>query len=265
VQQILFNLVGNALKFTQKGRIQIEISLLRFADQHTVRVLFIVSDTGIGIPDERIHDIFEAFTQVENAYTRYYQGAGLGLSITRNLVRLMDGSLAIADTDGGGTTVFVSLPMRICRAEKKTTSENKGREAKAIGRLRILLAEDDRLSAMAAEKMLEKAGAVVTTVGNGKQALEKLKDIEFDLVLMDVQMPVMDGVEATQRIREGRAGLQAEETPIIAMTSYAMPGDREKFLASGMDGYVAKPFVLKNLESEIADVLNQKEKAGTAD
>jgi len=257
LQQILFNLVGNAIKFTNKGGVRVEMAPLPHADKSYARVLFTVSDTGIGIPDSLINDIFKPFTQAEMSRTRNFQGAGLGLSIVRKLVKMMGGELAVDTTEGEGTTMYLSLPFKLphalqARAAQQTQTTCLPPEA----RLRVLFAEDEAVNLTAGKRMLEKSGYCVVTAIDGQAVLQRLAEQDFDLILMDVQMPVMDGVEAAKRIRA--SGAAYADIPMIAMTAYAMKGDREKFLAAGMDDYIAKPVEMKDLNAVIQRVLSKK-------
>ncbi len=242
LRQVLFNLVGNAVKFTEKGSVHIHASMLPFSAGADLRALITVADTGIGISEENLKNIFEPFVQVEGAYTRRFQGAGLGLSIVRKLVDLMGGDVAIESELGIGTTVYLSLPLKACWEKDNGTAEGKmNRAPNDVTPCKILLAEDDSVSLLTTKRMLEKAGYSVTAVRDGQAAVELLTKQNFDLILMDIQMPVMDGVEAAKAIR-GARNLGAKSTiPIIAVTAYAMVGDKEKFLAAGMDAYIAKP------------------------
>lgn len=261
LRQILFNLVGNALKFTEKGEVRIDASLLPGSSDSFVRVLFAVSDTGIGIADEYLKDIFEPFVQAEGSYTRRFQGAGLGLSIVRRLVSLLGGEISVDTTPGEGTTIYVSLPFKLPTVEPKSVELAGGGAPfpAVVASLRILIAEDDSVSLITAKRMLEKSGYSVTIAKDGQEALQRLVEQDFDLVLMDVQMPIMDGVEATKAIR-GASNLGAKSSiPIIAMTAYAMAGDKEKFIAAGMDDYIAKPVDKAALVEVIERVLRVKE------
>jgi len=252
LRQILFNLVGNAIKFTEKGCITAEMSMLSCSTAHECRLFLCVSDTGTGIPEERLKDIFEPFVQVDGSYVRQHQGAGLGLSIVRRLTQMMNGSLAVDSAPGEGTTICLSLPLRIPLAPEALIPDNSKTEGPAR-RLRILLAEDDEVSLWSGRKMLEKLGHTVTTVTNGQEALEILSRQEFDLIFMDIQMPVLDGVEATRVIRKGKR--PQAEIPIIAITAYAMTGDREIFLQAGMNDYLAKPVNMDSLIQVIERVM----------
>jgi PAS domain S-box-containing protein len=255
--QILFNLIGNAIKFTEKGGVRVEVAPLSHADNAHARVLFTVSDTGVGISDELLKDVFEPFVQAEGSYTRRFQGAGLGLPIVRKLVLLMGGELAIDSTAGEGTTIYLSLPFKL-------PDERQGQVASLAPAVRptaetprrVLFAEDEEVNLMAGERMLSKCGYSVTTAKDGKEALQILSEHDFDLILMDIQMPVLDGVEATKRIRT--SGESYADIPIIAMTAYAMAGDREKFLAAGMDDYIAKPVDMETLKKVIERVMAKK-------
>ena len=252
LHQILNNLVGNALKFTTSGSVVAAVHALPSYRQGQLRLLFSITDTGIGIPDSSLDSLFEPFTQVEGSYTRHFQGAGLGLSIVKRLVQLMDGAMCVESTLGVGSSFHVCLQFGI-EAEQSLATQQIPKPYVASSRPRtILLAEDDHVSAHVVVKLMEKIGCTVHTVEDGKQALEALRRKAFDIVLMDVQMPVMDGVEATRRIRDGEAGKENADIAIIALTAYAMAGDRETFLTAGMDGYLEKPVVLETLQKMMA-------------
>jgi len=241
LMQVLMNLLGNAFKFTTAGKVTLEAYSLPPRGPGQLRVLFSVADTGIGIPGEDIARLFKPFSQVSEGFTRRYQGAGLGLVICKRLVELMGGSIAVDSEPGAGTTMLFCCTFQAHTQPAAQVPPQAPGPGPGLGGARVLVAEDDRVNGLAAARMLEKAGARPTVVGDGSQALAALRDDPFDLVLMDVQMPVMDGVEATRAIREGRAGEAARAVPIVAMTAYAMAGDKEAFLAAGMDGYVSKP------------------------
>ncbi len=258
VRQILFNLVGNALKFTESGSVLVEAMVLPAKDSHAVRVLFAVSDTGIGISDEQLKDIFEPFVQGERSYTRCYQGAGLGLAIVRKLVRILGGEMVIDNTVGNGTTVYVSLPFKLPVSHQEPAAPQPGQaDEPADTPLRILLVEDDEFSLFASKRMLQKMGYSVATAPDGSQALVILREQDFDLILMDIQMPVMDGVEATKAIRGASDLGEMSRIPIIAMTAYAMTGDKERFLAAGMEGYIAKPVERDELKAVLERVIQK--------
>ncbi len=258
VRQILFNLVGNALKFTERGSVQIDAMVLAAKDSGAVRVLFAVSDTGIGISDEQLKDIFEPFVQGEQSYTRCYQGAGLGLAIVRKLVRILGGEMVIDNTAGNGTTVYVSLPFKLPVPHQEPAARQPHLADEPAGTpLRVLLVEDDEFNLFAGKRMLHKMGYSVTTAPDGREALALLHEQDFDLVLMDIQMPVMDGVEATKAIRGSSDLGEKSRIPIVAMTAYAMTGDKERFLVAGMDGYISKPVERDELRTVIGSVIEK--------
>jgi signal transduction histidine kinase/ActR/RegA family two-component response regulator len=256
IRQILVNLTGNAIKFTNTGSVQIHAAPLPHSQPGCARILFRISDTGIGIPDDRLADIFEPFVQVEGSYTRCYQGAGLGLSIVRELVKLLHGELAVDNTPGAGTTFYLSLPFKCgpyCHEPLAPLPEL--RQPDTMG-FHVLLADDDRTSRIAGQRLLEKTGCTVTTAQNGQEVIDILTGGRFDLVLMDVQMPVMDGVESTRRIRTSDAPYAA--IPIIAMTAYTMTGDKEKFLTAGMTDYISKPVDISALKEVVGKVMGTR-------
>jgi PAS domain S-box-containing protein len=238
LRQILFNLVGNAVKFTETGSVRMEMALIGTRDD-SVRVLFSVTDTGIGIPANALGQLFQPFAQIENSFTRKYQGAGLGLSIVHRLVDLLGGHIFMDSAPGEGTDVYVDLPLGLPKTPAKR--EDVPAQQAPQRAMRILLAEDDRSNAYAVRALLEKCGHAVTVTGNGSEALRSLEKNDFDLILMDVQMPVMNGMETTRSIRASTHLGRKKDIPIIALTAYAMSGDRERFLDSGMNGYLSKP------------------------
>ena len=255
VRQILFNLAGNAIKFTEQGSVRIHAALLPSKDSQA-QMLFTVSDTGIGISDEQLKDIFEPFFQAEESYTRKYQGAGLGLSIVRKLVKLQGGEIAIDNTPGEGTLIYLALPFKLPLAHAGQVGALRQPLLSSKEKpFRILFADDDEISLMSGKKMLEKSGYDVLTAQDGQEALERLSEHDFDLILMDIQMPIMDGVEAVKSIRKQSQFGAKRDIPIIAMTAYAMVGDKEKFLAAGMDGYISKPVDMDELREVINHVL----------
>ena len=251
--QVLVNLIGNAVKFTPVGG---AISLRVFhegEESGRSRIHFIVSDTGKGIGAEFLHNIFEPFTQEDSSITRRFGGSGLGLAIAKSLVELMDGRIWAESRDGHGAVFHFTVCLPLA-AEKGPDEDGPRRSVAQISRpmrsLRILIAEDEAVNQKLAVRLLEKHGHVATVAGNGVEALMLFKDAcataPFDLVLMDCQMPEMDGYTCTARMREFQATLNLH-TPIIAMTAYAMEGDREKCLAAGMDDYVSKPIDIHHL------------------
>jgi len=242
--QILYNLVGNALKFTQGGQVEVRASRLP-SSEGTCRVLFSVSDTGLGIPLHKLDQVFSSFTQAHESQTCYnprFDGAGLGLPLVKRLVQLMQGSLDIDSLEGEGTSVHISLPFTVSEPMAEESAESPAEEEApwdGQGRLRVLLAEDDSVTQLFIRHLLEDLGYTVVIKENGADVLESLQEEPFDCILMDIRMPVLDGLETTRRIRS--SGQPFSDIPIIALTAYAMSGDRETFLKSGMDSYLAKP------------------------
>jgi len=257
VRQVLFNLVGNAIKFTARGGVRVAAMPLPPPGEGRARVLFTVGDSGIGISDEQLRDIFEPFVQAEGTYTKRFQGAGLGLAIVRRLVGLMGGELAIESAPDQGTTAWLSLPFGLPPAAPRAKQARPLPVAEGAP-LRVLLAEDDETNLVLGRRMLEKSGYEVLTAGNGQEALELLRERDVDLVILDVQMPVMDGVAATRAIRSSAALGPKALVPIIAMTACAMTGDRERLLAAGMDGYIAKPVDMAAFREVVAQAMAKR-------
>ena len=264
LQQVLSNMVGNALKFTLEGSVVVEASLLPILQPGHCRVLFSIADTGIGIPDDKLNSLFKPFSQVTEGYTRSYQGAGLGLSICKRLVNFMGGNISVVSEPEVGTTMYFSATFGTTASNTASAPSRESFFAPSLDGLKVLMAEDDHFSGILGLKLLGAFGATVRHVQNGRQAIEALENEAFDLVLMDVQMPVMDGVETTRRIRQGEVGNEVKNIPIIAMTSYAMDGDREKFLQAGMNAYVAKPVDIRNLLNAVAEMLSKESAKKTA-
>ncbi|CCH47666.1 response regulator [Pseudodesulfovibrio piezophilus] len=252
IRQILFNLVGNSVKFTDEGSIHIHAQVLPIQrTQGMIDVLFMISDSGIGIPSEKIAYVFESFTQVDGTYTRRYQGTGLGLGIVRSLVDYMNGSITVDSESGEGTTMYVSLQLALPSHDQKTQVEEEEEEIATTRKLSILVVEDDRVNQIAISRMLEKIGHQATCVGDGKKALATLVQAQFDCIFMDIQMPIMDGIEATKMIRNDKKLADVSTIPIVALTAHAMPEDRENFLRVGMNDYISKPVSFEQLAAAL--------------
>ncbi len=250
IRQILQNLAENSCKFTNEGTITISAGFEQTGVMEGMLKLN-VTDTGIGIENDKLQDILEPFRQVENNYTRKFQGAGLGLAIVRKLVLLMDGNIEIQSSPGAGTGVECTMKVDICTVNQNKSSENFSDERVPVKSLRILLVEDDRINSLMIKRLLEKMNHTVSDASNGLEALEFLCKAEFDLVLMDIQMPEMNGMEAIKEIRKPERFGAKSGICTIALTAYAMAGDREKFIEAGFDEYLPKPVDTEELNSAI--------------
>jgi PAS domain S-box-containing protein len=244
LRQIVVNLVGNAVKFTEHGRITLRAALgERSADEF--ELLFSVSDTGIGIPEDKLASIFDAFTQEDSSTTRRFGGTGLGLAICSRLVCLMGGEIRAESEQGKGSVFRFNLRFgeHDASRERQTGADERAPGAGEAQRpLDILLVEDHPVNQMLAERLLDRWGHRTAMAENGEEALTLLASRRFDVVLMDVQMPVMGGLEATRRWRAEEAAREFRgRTPIVAMTASAMPADRDACIAAGMDDYLPKP------------------------
>ena len=262
LRQVLVNLIGNAVKFTEHGSVTLSARLERSDGVPCLH--FCVADTGIGIASSKLATIFDAFTQADGSITRKYGGTGLGLSISNKLVQLMDGRMWVESEIGEGARFHFTLAQSVAEilpppAEPKPSEvAEAGGPVPAVTGLRILLAEDNPVNRKLAISLLEKLGHRVTFVVDGAQAIATYAPDRFDLVLMDMMMPEMDGLTAIKRIREIEAGCRP--TPIIALTAHAMQGDRERFLSEGADGYVAKPINFVQLKQAILHAVHPETK-----
>lgn len=267
LQQVLVNLTGNGIKFTEQGEVSVSLKLER-NEEGTVgdvaTVFFSVSDTGIGIPADKVERIFEDYMQADAYYASKYEGTGLGLTIVKDLVELMGGSIGVESWENKGSTFYFTIPFLLPDAtEEKVgpfpavedgippsagTGDMPGEQPagdKEKEGLEILLAEDKYLNQKLVTILLEKKGHRVITAKTGREALDKFRLHKFDLILMDIHMPEMDGLEAAARIRAAEE--RGKDIPIVAMTAYAMQEDRERCLQAGMDYYISKPFQAEEL------------------
>jgi signal transduction histidine kinase/CheY-like chemotaxis protein len=256
LRQILLNLVANALKFTERGSVTIEVRALdsHETDASEVELHFAISDTGVGITPENQERIFDAFVQVTGATSGERGGTGLGLAIAARLVTLMGGELKVTSTPGTGSTFF--FVVKFPRATHDDAKHDEEEPPETVRRrLRVLVADDNAINRMVTERMLQRSGHTVALAENGLQAMEMVLAGRFDLVLMDVQMPEMDGLAATVAIR--RAETPLRRTPIVGLTAHAFRGDRDRCLDAGMDDYVAKPVGREELEAAMVRALRR--------
>lgn len=258
LRQILINLVGNALKFTERGGITVKVTV---PDPTGITLGFAVSDTGIGIPRDRQETIFENFSQADGSTTRKYGGTGLGLAICKQLVELMGGSIRTESEVGRGSIFSFQVVFKLGNVENIQCETRNGKCPKlpeTEHQLRILLAEDNLVNVKVANKFLIQLGHTVITAFDGKQAVRRLGESPFDLVLMDIEMPETDGLEAALQIRSGKAGEMNRHIPIIAMTAHTVRDIREKCEAAGMNDIVAKPVDFHELNSILIKNLSEK-------
>ena len=255
IRQILFNLVGNAVKFTTSGTVRVQAWVRTGRGADGVWLYLCVADTGVGIREEILPSIFDRFTQSDVSYSKNFEGAGLGLAIVRRILDLMGGDICVESETGQGTTVIVVLPLTpASRLVQHAVQHTEDSPVQSTTPLRVLLAEDEIISQFAMRVMLQRMGHSVLAVANGRAAVQEFRAGVFDAILMDIQMPEMDGVEATRTIRSDESLGERAQIPIIALTAYAMEGDREKFLAAGMDDYVTKPVSLGELQRALGKV-----------
>jgi PAS domain S-box-containing protein len=262
LSQVLNNILSNALKFTETGHITITTGI-RENDEERAIVEITISDTGIGIVKERLSTIFEPFEQADATISRKYGGTGLGLAISKNMIEMQNGELFVDSEEGKGSTFTIRLPYQIS-IEEERDNEVQEIDYKSLGPRKVLVAEDVELNQFLARHILESWDFEVVIAGNGLEAIEQLGKDAFDCILMDVQMPEMDGIEATHHIRSLPDPVKAN-IPIIALTANALKGDSEKYLAAGMTDYLAKPFDEERLFRVISRNLTRIEPAPPAE
>lgn len=253
VYQILLNLVGNAIKFTEFGRVSIEaeVDCLPSPDKSGRKIIeFRVIDTGIGISEDQIDSIFDDFQTNDSSFGRAIGGAGLGLGIARRIVEAMDGEIGVESVEGDGSTFWVRLPMT---AAPKPKPRERRPEAKAVlPQLDILVVEDNEINLQVARSMLRREGHKVTTATDGRSGVDVAETKRFDLIFMDISMPVLDGLQATELIRAGTG--PSQKTPIIALSANVLPQDKQRFLDAGMDAFLGKPLTLDALRRALYTV-----------
>ncbi|HSE40884.1 MAG TPA: ATP-binding protein [Acidobacteriota bacterium] len=256
LRQILVNLIGNAIKFTNNGYVLVRVELLE-KDDGAFKVHFAVKDTGIGIPVSKHEIIFEAFTQADSSTTRKYGGTGLGLSISLQLVNAMNGSMWLESKEGGGSTFHFTLPFYCSKSVFEIADPLPSKVVVEKGGRRILVVDDNLINQRLIRDILEKRGFYVKVAAEGREALQMYSENKFDAILMDIQMPVMDGIDATTRIRAAEKQLNTHVL-IVGMTAYATENCREKCLQAGMDRFITKPFQIETF-LEMLEISQTKE------
>lgn len=249
LEQILNNLISNSLKFTESGYIRISLNHSQ-ENEGTVKIRFIIKDTGIGIPKDYLHDVFTPFTQVDGSYTRQHKGAGLGLSICKNYIELMDGHIEVRSGINEGSEFDFVIPFASAdyyeqedKSEDKVSIDYKSQS----GKYNILVAEDDRTNRFLIGSILKKENFNYSLVETGRQAIDELRVHDFDIVLMDISMPELDGISACNQIRRGAAGEKNVNVPIIAVTAYVMEEDKKKIFSADFNDFVPKPIEYDSL------------------
>jgi CheY-like chemotaxis protein len=250
LRQILLNLIGNAIKFTDEGIVTVQVSAENAADG-VVPVKFEIRDTGIGMTEEQLAGLFQKFNQADPSFTRRFGGTGLGLAICRQLADLMGGGVSVTSTPGVGSCFTVDLPL-LPAARPAALPAAAHVVSKPVRPLRILVAEDNIVNQTFLRALLTKSGHRVDIACDGAEAVEAARDNDYDLILMDVQMPGLDGLEATRLIRQDP---RWTHLPIIAMTAHAMTGDKERCLEAGMNDYISKPVHPTHLLTTVQEYL----------
>ncbi len=256
LRQVLINLVGNAVKFTENGDVELKVETCGIKNGKQ-GLRFILRDTGIGIPEDKLSELFESFSQVDSSTTRNYGGTGLGLAISKKIVKMMDGDIEVESEVGKGSvfrfTIYTDIGCREKGEREKLLGSQESvisDEATENADISILIVEDNQINQLVSLKVLEKLGYYADVASDGSEALKLIQNTPYDIIFMDLQMPVMDGYEATEKIRSGTNG-KDDNPVIIAMTADAQPHVREKCLQAGMDDYLSKPVQIKQLEKMI--------------
>ncbi len=258
LNQILMNLIGNAIKFTEQGSVALKVNILR-DENDELELEFLVRDTGIGIPDDKKNSIFESFTQASNNTTRKFGGTGLGLTITKKLVELQGGQIWVDSKLNEGSVFgfnlnFLKKSSRTIASDEHILQEN---SIEMLKGLRVLLVEDNPINQLVAKKVLDLAGCKLTSAENGRIAIEKLHAGSYDIILMDIQMPEMDGYQATEYIRH-RMEYPTRDIPILALTASALNGESKRCFEAGMNDYISKPFNTQALYAKMATLVRKK-------
>ncbi|MEZ4647402.1 MAG: ATP-binding protein [Candidatus Eisenbacteria bacterium] len=258
IRQVLMNLIGNGIKFTAQGRVEVEVEAPSTAPTlpgATETVRFSVTDTGIGLAPEKVDRVFESFAQADSSTTREFGGTGLGLAIARQIVEQMGGRIGVESQLGRGSCFWFELPLPRASAEEEsslvTSPKRNSGKISPLG-FRVLVAEDNEINREVAQEMLDLLGCECVMAANGREAVDIFSQREFDVVLLDCQMPVLDGFGAVAEMRRIEEGGDRKRTPVVAVTANAMREDRERSLSAGMDGFLSKPYTLAELRRTIA-------------
>lgn len=256
VKQILLNLIGNAIKFTHEGSVTVKVGAEK-ASEDKVKLICQIQDTGIGINQNAIDYLFDEFTMVDQSYSRSKEGSGLGLAICRRLCNLMDGEVRVDSQPHIGSTFTFDICLPVADQLISSPDTTESRPTLQYTNARILVAEDNRANQLVIREMFKRIGLTIDIAENGVQAVEMVKQYQYDIIFMDISMPEMDGMQACKAIRELDDDITSQ-LPIIALTAHSLAGDREKFLASGMDDYLSKPLRASQLIEKINLFLNEE-------
>ena len=254
LRQVLLNLLSNAIKFTEQGSVTLACERIDShgdTEANTVQLQFTVSDTGIGIPAEMAERIFEAFTQLDGSSTRQHEGSGLGLAISQRLIKAMEGRIWLAKSSPTGSSFSIVLCLPVCELAADSSTMHRPRH---MASRRILLAEDNQINSRVATALLQQAGHQVDRVENGQDAVSLIEQHDYDVVLMDLHMPVMDGIEASRQIRSLADPLKSKVV-IIALSANVLPEEQQRSFAAGMNGFISKPFTAEKLEQTLLEQL----------
>jgi CheY-like chemotaxis protein len=253
VRQIVMNFVSNAIKFTEAGAIVVKVNALPApADRGAIRIDVI--DSGCGIPSGKIASLFQQFVQADTSTTRRYGGTGLGLAISKKLAEMMGGSVGVASEPGTGSTFWVELPLSPAESQTQTRSAKQLSVMPLDHRLTVLVAEDNLVNQKLATRILQRLGCQFQVANNGAEAAELFSKTLFDVVLMDCQMPICDGYEATASIRQWERDHRRSRVPIVALTAHAASVDRDRCFAAGMDVYLTKPILVERLREVLNNI-----------
>lgn len=257
LKQILTNLLANSIKFTESGHIRLASQVIAQTND-SVRLQYEIEDTGHGIPADKHKIIFDEFSQADSSITRKYGGTGLGLTITKQLVELMDGEIGLESEPGKGSSFWFYIDVKTVEQKDLNSGSSTGEEMDLdLLKEKVMIVEDNEVNQKILAKMLQKIGVSFRVAQNGKECIDLLEKETFSLVLMDIQMPEMDGLEATQWIRNQMKEPEKRNIPIVALTAHAMQGDRDRCMEAGMDNYLSKPIAFEDLKEMMSSILDK--------